>query len=574
MSVPGASVKAKIEQLRSAQKAKGSERVKDEVKNEQTLAERLGISSSNSIKRDLSIKRDPSSVIKGQIGIKHEQSGVKSQSVKQEKLELPPSPARSCKTDKHLKREVKHEEGLSIKSEDIQNFVVNRLKAERKLKMELKKVKLERKRKTKGKRKRRRGPKRRKASEKFKMAMHKPLVLSEDLASLLGHDELSRPETMRAVWAYAKRNKLQNPKNKRQIRCDEKMKKVFGQKTLELGDIAALLSPHFDYSKEATGGAMGVAAQTKRSLHHKFKFKRMPKSEKAKKEKSEKAEPENAASKRKLETKGEDLPVKAQKVERKAQKVETKEELQPATVSNPITVKKQTLVKQQSSIGSYFKKEKRENIKKESCAEAELIGSQDNQEEPVQYHVVSMQLYRISRHSVTVKLNLSGQCKADVVLNPIVSHENGELQSDAHHAQNPCFRAQMCQVLALDQGNQSVDLVSDDEAAPVLLEASVTGLNPSTSYEVAVEIAGSEILDPHVRVLPQRDQPQLWSTAEVICFVESLPLPLLVPKIREYMVDGQTLVAFGDEDLIALGVAAPFMRKRLLTAVKAMVDKS
>jgi upstream activation factor subunit UAF30 len=38
---------------------------------------------------------------------------------------------------------------------------------------------------------------------------------------------LSRPKTVKALWAYIKAHDLQDPKDKRYICCDEPMKAVF-----------------------------------------------------------------------------------------------------------------------------------------------------------------------------------------------------------------------------------------------------------------------------------------------------------------------------------------------------------
>ncbi|MCJ1339968.1 hypothetical protein MMC09_005261 [Bachmanniomyces sp. S44760] len=57
---------------------------------------------------------------------------------------------------------------------------------------------------------------------------HKPLNLSPPLSALLdGEIQLSRPQTVKRIWAYVKERGLQDPNDKRQIRCDEAMRAVF-----------------------------------------------------------------------------------------------------------------------------------------------------------------------------------------------------------------------------------------------------------------------------------------------------------------------------------------------------------
>ncbi|EME85016.1 uncharacterized protein MYCFIDRAFT_195906 [Pseudocercospora fijiensis CIRAD86] len=53
-----------------------------------------------------------------------------------------------------------------------------------------------------------------------KGGFHKPMNLSEPLSALLGETQLSRPQTVKKIWGYVKERDLQNPKDKRQIMCD------------------------------------------------------------------------------------------------------------------------------------------------------------------------------------------------------------------------------------------------------------------------------------------------------------------------------------------------------------------
>lgn len=50
---------------------------------------------------------------------------------------------------------------------------------------------------------------------------------SEPLAQLLGVTQLSRPQAVKHIWVYIKEKDLQNPSDKREIICDEKMKNIF-----------------------------------------------------------------------------------------------------------------------------------------------------------------------------------------------------------------------------------------------------------------------------------------------------------------------------------------------------------
>jgi DNA topoisomerase-1 len=70
--------------------------------------------------------------------------------------------------------------------------------------------------------------------------------LSSALADVVGSKSLSRPETTKKIWEYIKEHKLQDPKNKRMIRPDAKLAKVFGSKEpIDMMKLAAILSKHF-----------------------------------------------------------------------------------------------------------------------------------------------------------------------------------------------------------------------------------------------------------------------------------------------------------------------------------------
>ena len=55
----------------------------------------------------------------------------------------------------------------------------------------------------------------------------RPCLLSAELQEFLGCETMSRPEVVKAIWAYVKEHDLQNPKDKRKIVLDEKLGKVF-----------------------------------------------------------------------------------------------------------------------------------------------------------------------------------------------------------------------------------------------------------------------------------------------------------------------------------------------------------
>lgn len=80
---------------------------------------------------------------------------------------------------------------------------------------------------------------------KMNPALLKPLNLSADLEAVVGKGPKPRSEVVKGLWAYIKKNDLQNPKNKRNIIADDKLKKVFGGKgEVNMFEMTKLVSAH------------------------------------------------------------------------------------------------------------------------------------------------------------------------------------------------------------------------------------------------------------------------------------------------------------------------------------------
>ncbi|XP_020114674.1 upstream activation factor subunit spp27-like [Ananas comosus] len=74
----------------------------------------------------------------------------------------------------------------------------------------------------------------------------KPVPVSPVMRRFVGVPEISRSEAVKKVWDHIKAHGLQNPENKREIRCDEKLKSIFdGKDKVGMMEIARLLSAHF-----------------------------------------------------------------------------------------------------------------------------------------------------------------------------------------------------------------------------------------------------------------------------------------------------------------------------------------
>jgi chromatin remodeling complex protein RSC6 len=68
---------------------------------------------------------------------------------------------------------------------------------------------------------------------------------SSALAAIVGAAQLTRAELTKKIWAYIKRNGLQDQKNRRNINADDKLKTVFGGKgTVNMFEMTKLVNKH------------------------------------------------------------------------------------------------------------------------------------------------------------------------------------------------------------------------------------------------------------------------------------------------------------------------------------------
>jgi chromatin remodeling complex protein RSC6 len=84
-----------------------------------------------------------------------------------------------------------------------------------------------------------------KPTRKPSAAFMKPMTPSAALAEIVGSKPIPRTEVTKRLWAYIKKNKLQDPKNKRMINADAALKIVFGGKaTVNMFEMTKLVSKH------------------------------------------------------------------------------------------------------------------------------------------------------------------------------------------------------------------------------------------------------------------------------------------------------------------------------------------
>ena len=73
----------------------------------------------------------------------------------------------------------------------------------------------------------------------------KPLAVSAELAEVVGKGPMPRSEVVKKLWAYIKKNGLQDKKNKRMINADAKLTAVFGGKgVVNMFEMTKLVAKH------------------------------------------------------------------------------------------------------------------------------------------------------------------------------------------------------------------------------------------------------------------------------------------------------------------------------------------
>jgi len=73
----------------------------------------------------------------------------------------------------------------------------------------------------------------------------KPVQPDAALSAVVGTKAIPRTEVTKKLWAYIKKNSLQDKKKKTNINADDKLKAVFGgKKTVTMFEMTKLVSRH------------------------------------------------------------------------------------------------------------------------------------------------------------------------------------------------------------------------------------------------------------------------------------------------------------------------------------------
>ena len=90
-------------------------------------------------------------------------------------------------------------------------------------------------------------PAKKKSASKRKpnAAFMKAMQPSASLSAVIGNSPQPRTEVTKKIWAYIKKNNLQDTKNRRNINADDKLREVFGgKKTVSMFEMTKLVNKH------------------------------------------------------------------------------------------------------------------------------------------------------------------------------------------------------------------------------------------------------------------------------------------------------------------------------------------
>jgi chromatin remodeling complex protein RSC6 len=87
-------------------------------------------------------------------------------------------------------------------------------------------------------------PAAKKVARKPNAAFMKALTPSAVLAAVIGAAAVPRTEVTKKIWDYIKKHDLQDPKNRRNINADEKLKPLFGKAQVSMFELTKIVSGH------------------------------------------------------------------------------------------------------------------------------------------------------------------------------------------------------------------------------------------------------------------------------------------------------------------------------------------
>jgi chromatin remodeling complex protein RSC6 len=88
-------------------------------------------------------------------------------------------------------------------------------------------------------------PAKKKIKRKPNPSFMRPLQPNAILGAVVGNKPLPRTQVTKKIWAYIKKNNLQDTQNKRMINADDKLKAIFdGKKQVSMFEMTKLVNKH------------------------------------------------------------------------------------------------------------------------------------------------------------------------------------------------------------------------------------------------------------------------------------------------------------------------------------------
>ena len=86
--------------------------------------------------------------------------------------------------------------------------------------------------------------KKKSSGRKPNAAFMAPVTPDSALSQVVGSKPLPRTELTKKLWAYIKKNGLQDPKNRRMIKSDENLRPIFGKPQVNMFEMTKLVNKH------------------------------------------------------------------------------------------------------------------------------------------------------------------------------------------------------------------------------------------------------------------------------------------------------------------------------------------
>ncbi|WJZ83816.1 hypothetical protein VitviT2T_003463 [Vitis vinifera] len=90
--------------------------------------------------------------------------------------------------------------------------------------------------------------------------------LSPQLQKIVGAAELTGPQVVKKFWTYIQENSLQDPKNNRNIICDESLQELFHVDSINMFEMNKVLSKHVWQLNVEDGHVWNVGIENEKSI--------------------------------------------------------------------------------------------------------------------------------------------------------------------------------------------------------------------------------------------------------------------------------------------------------------------